>query len=107
MTLPVEETWAKNVYWMYGVVINDSLGLTKDQLMSMLRDKGVDTRAFFCPMSLQPLFKGSDSRFPDTSGDYSVSVDLWNRGLYLPSGLPLTRQQIETVVEKVKECKPQ
>ena len=106
LTLPVEETWAKNVYWMYGVVINDSLGLTKDQLMSMLREKGVDTRAFFCPMSLQPLFKGSDSRFPDISGDYPVSVDLWNRGLYLPSGLPLTRQQIETVVEKVKECKP-
>ena len=65
---------------MYGVVINDSLGLTKDQLMSMLREKGVDTRAFFCPMSLQPLFKGSDSRFPDISGDYPVSVDLWDHG---------------------------
>jgi hypothetical protein len=24
----------------------------------------------------------------------------------LPSGLPLTEQQIQTVVEKVKECKP-
>ncbi len=106
LTLPVEETWAKNVYWMYGIVINDSLGLSKEQLMAKLREKGVDTRAFFCPMSLQPVFKGSDGRFPDISGDYPVSVDLWNRGLYLPSGLPLTRQQIETVVEKVKECKP-
>lgn len=106
LTLPVEEPWAKNVYWMYGVVINDSFGLSKEQLMSRLREKGVDTRAFFCPMSLQPVFKGSDQRFPDISGNYPVSVDLWNRGLYLPSGLPLTEEQIQTVVEKVKECKP-
>lgn len=106
LTLPVEETWAKNVYWMYGVVINDSFGLTKEELMVKLHEKGVDTRAFFCPMSIQPVFKGADPRYPDIQGDYPVSVDLWNRGLYLPSGLPLTRNQIETVVEKIKECKP-
>jgi perosamine synthetase len=73
--------------------------------MKKLKDKGVDTRAFFCPMSMQPVFKGNDPRFPDTSGDYPVSVDLWNRGLYLPSGLGLTRSQIEEVAQKLVECK--
>jgi len=56
-------------------------------------------------MSLQPVFKGDDPRFPDQSGDYPVSVDLWNRGLYLPSGLGLTRSQMEEVVGKLLECK--
>jgi perosamine synthetase len=105
LTLPVEEPWARNVYWMYGVLVNDSFGVSKDQLMSELKSRGVDTRSFFCPMSLQPVFKGSDPRFPDTTGDCPVSVDLWNRGLYLPSGLPLTQEDIEIVVDKIKECK--
>jgi len=105
LMLPCEKPWAKNVYWMYGIVVQDSFGIGKDDLMPKLRDKGVDTRAFFCPMSLQPLFKGDDARFPDMSGDYPVSVDLWNRGLYLPSGLGLTRSQMEEVVQKLLECK--
>ena len=104
MTLPVEEPWAKNVYWMYGILVEESLGIQKDDLMQMLREKGVDTRSFFCPMSLQPAFRGADPRFPDVTGHYPVSVDLWNRGLYLPSGLGLTRSQMEEVVEKLVEC---
>jgi perosamine synthetase len=105
LILPYEESWAKNVYWMYGIVLKDSFGVTKDDLMKKLKEKGVDTRSFFCPMSMQPLFKGSDPRFPDVSGDYPVSVDLWNRGLYLPSGLGLTQPQMEEVAEKLLECK--
>ncbi len=104
-TLPHEEPWAKNVYWMYGVLIEKSLGVTKDGLMAKLKQKGVDTRSFFCPMSLQPVFRHDNPLFPDVSGDYPVSVDLWNRGLYLPSGLSLTHDQIEEVVRKLLECK--
>ncbi len=104
-TLPTEESWAKNVYWMYGILIEDDFGIKKDDLMAMLRTKGVDTRSFFCPMSLQPVYKGEDPRFPLSTGEYPVSVDLWNRGLYLPSGLGLTRPQMEEVVEKLVSCK--
>jgi len=105
LTLPVEEPWARNVYWMYGVVVGDGFGVKKDDLMPMLTAKGVDTRSFFCPMSLQPVFRGNDEKFADISGDYPVSVDLWKRGLYLPSGIGLTRGQMEEVVEKLLECR--
>ncbi|MGB9616215.1 MAG: DegT/DnrJ/EryC1/StrS family aminotransferase [Desulfomonilaceae bacterium] len=105
IVLPVERPWAKNVYWMYGVVLRDSFGRGKDETMAMLREKGVDTRAFFCPMSLQPVFHGDDPRFPDVSGSYPVSVELWNKGFYLPSGLSLTRAQIEEVCEKLLSCR--
>ena len=105
LMLPYEEPWAKNVYWMYGILLEESFGVTKDDLMKKLKGTGVDTRSFFCPMSLQPVFRGSDPRFPVVAGDYPVSVDLWNRGLYLPSGLGLTRPQMEEVVEKLLACK--
>ncbi len=105
LTLPCEEPWAKNVYWMYGVLIGAGFGASKEELMHQLKVKGVDTRSFFCPMHLQPVYQRAGPRFPDPAGDYPVSTDLWERGLYLPSGLGLTRAQIEEVVEKLLECR--
>lgn len=105
LTLPYEAPWAKNVYWMYGILIGDGFGVSRDELMRKLKDKGVDTRAFFYPMHLQPVYQGDDPRLPDTSGEYPVSSDLAKRGLYLPSGPGLTRSQIEEVVDKVLECR--
>lgn len=104
-TLPHEEPWAKNVYWMYGILIEESFGVGKDALMKRLKDKGIDTRSFFYPMHMQPAYEGSDPRFPDRVGEYPVSEDLWNRGLYLPSGIGLSQAQMEEVVEKLLECR--
>ena len=106
LVLPYEAAWAKNVYWMYGVLLNDSFGRSKDEVMRLLKEKGVETRSFFHPMHQQPVFlSGKDPRFPDTSGHYPVSEELARRGLYLPSGLSLTKAQIEEVVEKLLECR--
>ncbi len=103
--LPWEAPGAKNVYWMYGVTLGDSFRRGRDRVMVEMKEKGVETRAFFCPMHRQPVFAGNDPRFPDTSGEYPVSDDLWKRGLYLPSGLGLTRGQIEEVTGKLAECR--
>ena len=103
--LPAEAPGAKNVYWMYGVKLGDSFRRGRDGVMAALKEKGVETRAFFCPMHRQPVFQGTDSRFPDVSGSYPVSDDLWKRGLYLPSGLGLTRSQVEEVAAKLAECR--
>jgi dTDP-4-amino-4,6-dideoxygalactose transaminase len=57
-------------------------------------------------MHLQPVFvEGADPRYPDIAGRFPVSEDLWNRGLYLPSGLGLTRAQAEEVVSRLRECR--
>ncbi|HEV2064362.1 MAG TPA: DegT/DnrJ/EryC1/StrS family aminotransferase [Thermoanaerobaculia bacterium] len=102
---PVEAPGAKSVYWMFGVKLGNRFSQGRDAVMAGLRDKGVDTRAFFCPMHLQPVFQASDPRFPDRSGSWPVSEDLWRRGLYLPSGLGLTRPQAEEVVGKLLGCR--
>ena len=105
ITLPWEAPWAKNVYWMYGVLIGNGFGITRDEVMRKLREKGVETRAFFYPMHRQPVYQDKDRRFPDTSERYPVSDDLAARGLYLPSGLGLTITQIQEVVNKLLECR--
>jgi perosamine synthetase len=105
--LPWEAPGAKNVYWMYGVKLGDSFRRGRDGVMAAMKERGVETRAFFCPMHQQPVFAGNDRdpRFPDTSGEYPVSDDLWKRGLYLPSGLGLTRAQVQEVAVRLAECR--
>ena len=105
--LPWEAPGAKNVYWMYGVKLGDSFRRGRDGVMAAMKERGVETRAFFCPMHQQPVFADNDRdpRFPETSGEYPVSDDLWKRGLYLPSGLGLTRAQVQEVAVKLAECR--
>ena len=105
ITLPVERPSCKNVYWMFSILINDSFGMTKDEVMAALREKGVDSRSFFYPMSQQPALRGDDPRFPTVKGSWPVSEDLPRRGLYLPSGIGLTADQIRFCAETLKSLR--
>ncbi|HXV97902.1 MAG TPA: DegT/DnrJ/EryC1/StrS family aminotransferase [Anaerolineae bacterium] len=89
---PPEAGWAKNVFWMYSILVEDEFGLTRDGLRTYLARYGIETRTFFIPMHLQPIyfevFKGQ--RYP-------VAEMLCQRGFYLPSASSLTVQQIKYI----------
>ncbi len=103
LTLPVEEPWATNVYWMYSILVDrKEFGLPADGLMKRLAEKGIDTRSFFIPMHRQPVFRNLGL---DTKGSYPVSERLSQQGLYLPSGLAITEEQISAVCEAVREIR--
>ena len=98
--LPVEEPWARQVYWMNGLVLSEGSGMDASALATALAQRGVETRPFFLGMHEQPallrrgLFAGAS--FP-------VAERLARQGLYLPSGLALTDDQLETVCRAVRE----
>jgi perosamine synthetase len=98
--LPVEKQWAKNVYWMYGIVLKNEIDMDAVQLASVLREKGVDTRPFFLGMHEQPVFREMEL-FIDEA--YPIAERLARRGLYLPSGMTLSTEQIEIVCEALNE----
>jgi len=100
LTLPVEAPWARNVYWMYGVLLRDGFGRSRDETMRMLHERGVETRPFFHPLHRQPALA---DRFKNDR--YPVSENLATRGLYIPSGLGLTAAQIEEVAGKLLACR--
>ncbi len=101
ITLPVQKEWAKNVYWMYGIVIEDEFGKPADKVRKLLLEKGIDTRQFFIPMHKQPCYQKEDERFPNIEGKYPVSDSLGKNGFYIPSSSSLTKEQIEKVVETI------
>jgi perosamine synthetase len=95
---PPEAAWARNVYWMYGILLDKEFGLSRDELRARLARRGIETRTFFIPMHCQPIY------FDQYRGQrYPVAEDLCRRGLYLPSASSLTPDDIEVVVESIRE----
>lgn len=100
LQLPVEQPWAKSVYWMYGIVLGTG-GMDALSLASRLRAAGVETRPFFLGMHRQPALRRR-GWFKDE--DYPIADALAERGLYLPSGVGLTDDQIDVVVGSVRDA---
>jgi perosamine synthetase len=99
LALPVEREWARSVYWMYGLVLDDTLPFDAAEFSRRLREQGIDTRPFFVGMHEQPVFQG---RGLFAGERYPVSERLTRRGLYVPSGLTLTESQIDRVSEVIR-----
>ena len=100
LTLPIERPWARNVYWMYGMLVEDAFGISRDELRRRLARRGIETRTFFIPIHVQPVyheqFRGQ--RYP-------VAEELCRRGLYLPSGATLTEGEIAYICDMVREVR--
>lgn len=83
--LPLEVTdFSTNIYWVFGVVLGEKLAIDAKGVMSALKERGIGTRPFFCPMHLQPVLKRlgffQNEELPNAE-------KLWDRGFYLPMGL--------------------
>jgi len=101
LQLPVPSTgYADNIYWVYGIVLADSLPFDADAAMHALAERGIGTRPFFWPMHEQPVFLKAGL----FSGEaYPVAERIARRGYYVPSGLALTGEQRERVCEALDE----
>jgi perosamine synthetase len=99
LAFPVERAGVKNVYWMYGVVLDDTVPFDAIEFAARLRARGVDTRPFFLGMHEQPVLQGLFA-----GEHYPVTERLARRGLYLPSGLGLSEADVDVVCAAVRKC---
>ena len=89
-----EMEWAKCVYWMYCILIEDKFGMSRDNLMRKLKEEEIDTRPFFYPVHVMPPYKNN--------GKFPVAEEISRKGINLPSGVNLTKEMIERVVNTIK-----
>lgn len=98
--LPLHETpYARNLYWVFGLVLNDEVSFDAQECERRLQALGVGTRPFFWPMHEQPVFR---DRGLFEGERYPVAERIARRGLYIPSGLALTDEQMVYVAEQVR-----
>lgn len=98
---PIEEPWAKNVYWMYNIVLQGALEGKRAAFMALMKERGIETREDFIPSSDQPVFieKGLVK-----GGECPVATHLGANGLYLPSGPDISDVEVEHVIASARDA---
>lgn len=103
LTLNAEQPGTTNVYWMVSAVLGDELAASRDAVCSQLREVGIDTRPFFVPMGELPHLRRF--RRCGAAGEACpVAARLSARGLNLPSGVSLTREDVDYVASALRNC---
>jgi perosamine synthetase len=99
LKLPISKTnYADNIYWVYGIVLEKDIKADNKDIQKMLSEDGIGTRTFFWCMHEQPVYK-KDGLFKNET--YLNAEYLARKGFYIPSGLALTTEQMDEVVDKV------
>lgn len=93
IVLHPEAQWARNVFWMYSILVPKREGKSRDYLASQLKRHGIDSRPFFFPAHRLSRF-GIGEKLP-------VADFLGNSGLNLPSSVNLTDEQIKHVCDSI------
>lgn len=79
--------------WMIDILLKTKS--LKNNLIEYLIKRGIETRIFYPPIHRLPPYKDLDTKFP-------VSSYVSDRGLWLPSSVSITDEQIERVCIAIK-----
>ena len=91
--LPTAEAWADHAYWMYTIILRESLMVDRDEVMRDLDEVGIETRPVFWPMHVLPPYR-------DTTGEAFPCAEFCSsRGISLPTHGLLTENDLDRVVD--------
>ena len=88
--MPVNK-WGKDTPWVFGVLADSKE--TRRRLRQTLADAGYETRDFFLPLHLQPLYLLSGGKLESLPH----CEDMGRRGFYLPTFFGMSDQLIEDI----------
>jgi perosamine synthetase len=89
-----EMPWAKNVYWMYSILLNQKFGIGRDEVISGLYDMGIETRPFFYPLHVMPPYE-IRTCFP-----VAETISRW--GINLPSGYDIGEADVSFICRSIE-----
>ena len=82
--------------WLTTIVLEENSKINSEKIRLELQKNNIESRPLWKPMHLQPVFNTYQAL---TNG---VSEDLFNRGLCLPSGSNMSDQDLNRVVDIIK-----
>jgi perosamine synthetase len=98
VTLHPEMPWAKCVYWLYSILIdNRKVRVDRDELAEKLKENSIETRNFFYPLHEMPIYR----KYARLT--YPVSSKISRQGLNLPSGVKLSEEDVKYIAQKIRE----
>lgn len=95
---PRPAPWAKVAWFVYFIRVRR--GIDRDAVMAHLADRGIAAKPYFPAIHLQPHIRALGY----AAGEFPVTEDVAARTIALPFFNALTREQVNEVVEAVKEA---
>ena len=95
---PVMEGCQSNC-WLTVALLNENCGVEPSEILAALKAENIEGRPVWKPMHAQPVFAGAKYV---TVGGESVSEDLFDRGVCLPSDTKMTMEDVDRICEIVK-----
>jgi len=87
-------------YWLSCLTLKEGSKVKPLDIMVALENENIESRPIWKPMHLQPVFKGSD--FITSETQKSVSEDIFDRGVCLPSDIKMTEEDMEKVIRIIR-----
>ena len=91
--------------WLSCITLREAAGVRPMDIFRALQEENIDSRPIWNPMNNQPVYAGCDF-IADPEGEEnakgSVCMDIFDRGLCLPSDNKNTREDMERIVSIVK-----
>lgn len=87
--------------WLSCMTIAPDCSVTPDQVMDALAEYNIETRPIWKPMHLQPVF--ADCDFIQVKEGRSVSEDIFNRGVCLPSDIKNTPEDMKLIISLIRK----
>lgn len=88
-----EESGTINGFWMPNFVVDEGVSFDRDKLLAAFKEKNIDGRVFFWPLSSLPMF--------NPQPENRVSYGIYPRACNLPSYHDLDEEQIQRVCDVV------
>jgi len=95
LRLNKEADWAKSIYWMTSIYLEQDFNTSRDELMGLMKQDGIDTRPVFPTISKYPMWHS------DCVNDNAIKIS--QNSINLPSGHDLTKEEVEQVCNSIKK----
>lgn len=88
-------------YWLSCITLTKESKVKPLDIILALEEKNIESRPIWKPMHIQPYYRGFKF-FSHNEDGISVSEDIFNRGLCLPSDTRMTEKQIDTIINIIR-----
>ncbi len=100
--MPVCEYGEPN-YWLTTITLSENSKIKPLDIILALEKENIESRPIWKPMHIQPYYKEYDFYSHNDEDEVSVSEDIFNRGICLPSDTKMTKEEQEKVIKIIKE----
>lgn len=96
---PIEKSYTRHAYHLYPLLL-DTDKVSRDEFIAKLKEYNIGTSVHFIPLHLHPFYQ---QKYNFNKGDFPIAEWLFEREVSLPMYPGMTLQDVEYVVDAIKE----